>query len=117
MRHNFVLIITFISLLFASSANAQGIFKINNIKALGSGESAKEAKNNAIADAQGKAFGKLLKRITPDYTQHLWPELETEEISELVQGIDIDNEKLTSTHYEAVLNISFNEVFVEKLLQ
>ncbi|PIR37133.1 MAG: hypothetical protein COV35_11100 [Alphaproteobacteria bacterium CG11_big_fil_rev_8_21_14_0_20_39_49] len=117
MRNNFVLIITFILCLFSGLANAAGIFTVNNLKVSGKGENAKEAKNNAVDVAQSKAFKELLKRITPDYTQHLWPELENEEISELVQGIDIDNEKVTSTHYEAVIDISFNEVFVEKLLQ
>ncbi len=117
MRNKFVLIISFILFLYSGSAGAAGIFTINNVKAKGYGESAKEAKKNAIEAAQAEAFKAMLGRITPDYTQHLWPELENEAISELVQGIDVDQESLTSTHYEAVLNISFNEVFVEKLLQ
>lgn len=117
MRNNFVLIITFILCLSSSLANAAGIFTINNIKASGNGASAKEAKNNAVEKAQAEAFKELLKRVTPEHTQNIWPELGSEEISELVQGIDIDKEKVTSTHYEAVIDISFNEVFVEKLLQ
>jgi ribosomal protein L23 len=117
MRNNFVLIITVISLLIANVANAKGIFAINNVNAKGSGQTAKEAKNNAIEIAQETAFQELLKRITPDYTQHLWPTLEKEEISELVQGINIDKENVTSTRYEAQIDIVFNEIFVEKLLQ
>ena len=44
MRHNFVLMITFIIFLMAGTANAAGIFTINNISAKGDGENAKEAK-------------------------------------------------------------------------
>jgi len=117
MNSKIVLFSIVFSLLFGAVSNAGGVFTINNIRAKGDGQTAKEAKDNAIDVAQEEAFKKLLKRITPDYTQHLWPELEKEQISELVQGIDIDKEKLTSTHYEALINISFNEVFVQKLLQ
>lgn len=108
--------VVFLSL-YSGVAVASGIFTINDVKVEAAGESAKKAKDDAINEAQEKAFKELLTRITPDSTEDSWPKLSTEQISDLVQGIDIDKESLTATHYKAVMDISFNSVLVERLLK
>jgi hypothetical protein len=103
--------------LYSGVAVASSIFTINDIKVEATGESAKKAKDVAINEAQEKAFKELLTRITPESAQASLPQLSPEQISDLVQGIDIDKESVTATHYEAVMDISFNSVLVERLLK
>lgn len=109
----FFTILCFLSL----NAQASGVFKISNIEVSGNGNNAIEAKNNAILAGEAKAFNLLLERITPSFTSHLWPQIEGEQISDLVQGMDIKQETVLSRHYEATLDIIFNPIFVEKLLK
>lgn len=97
--------------------SAADIFTVNDVTVAGDGKSAVEAKNNAIAKGQEEAFKSLLEKITQSSSNTSWPALSSDEIADLVRSFDIKEEKITATHYQAVLNISFNRALVENLLQ
>ena len=116
MRLIYIIIPAFV-MLFSPVSFASDLFTVSGIEVSGNGKTATEAKENAIASGEEVAFKKLLERITPSFTRSLWPELSAVEISELVRGLDVNDEKITSSHYEAKLDISFNNLFVEKALK
>jgi hypothetical protein len=112
----FTLFVTFIAG-SAAPARAGDVFTVNNVEVSGQGASANAAKDNAIAAGEEYAFKKLLQSITVSSSEESWPKLTPEELADLVQGFDIQKEKVTAKHYEATLNISFNQALVEKLLK
>jgi hypothetical protein len=117
MRLFFVVFLVFFTIFVKYPAYADDIFTIKNIKAQAEAENAKDAKDAALKEGEANAFAQLLKRITPDFTEHLWPKLEAEQISDLVQAMNIQEEKITSKRYFATVDISFNQALTEQLLQ
>jgi len=107
---------TLFTVFFASYASAS-VFTIADIRVSADGKNALQAKEAALLEGEKKALKKLFERITPAFSSHLWPEPEDENISDLVQGFDIKDEEITRTHYNAIVNITFNSVFIEKMLQ
>ncbi|MCE3232702.1 MAG: hypothetical protein K0R98_959 [Rickettsiaceae bacterium] len=111
------LIIIGILLAFTQKADAAGLFTINNIEVSSDGDSAKQAKDNAITSAYNQAYKQLLGRIITSTPEDKWPSPNQEELSELVRGFDIVKEKVTQKHYKATLNVTFRKELIEKLLQ
>ena len=107
MRSLYLIIIA----IFIANPAFASVFTIADIEVSGEGATALEAKENAVAIGEAKAFKKLLARITPSFSSHLWPEPEADKLSEIVQGFDIKNEKITRTRYQASLNITFILIF------
>ncbi|MDB2414593.1 DUF2066 domain-containing protein [Rickettsiales bacterium] len=94
-------------------SQAADIFVVKDISISGEGKSATQAREAAISEGEVKAYDELIKKLTPSYMHHSLPEAEPEVISSLVQGMEINTEKVTSNHYEAVVNISFNPVLIK----
>ncbi len=93
------------------------MFTVNNINVVGAGENATEARSVGIASGETEAFEILLKRITPSFVHHALPAVEAQNISSMVLGMEIKNEKVTSNHYRALVNISFNPNSIKNLLK
>lgn len=105
-----------IMLLCVGKSSAADIYTIVDIDVSGEGQTAKEAKDSALRDGQRTAFTRLLDRITPSSARSSRPELNDDQISELVRGLEVQKEKITSSRYSATLSISFNQALVEKVL-
>jgi hypothetical protein len=119
MNSVYLVILTFFLTFIGATSNpaqASDIFTVNNIEVNGQGETAKLAKDNAIAVGEEYAFKQLLRLIATS-PEETWPQLNAEELADLIQGFDIQKEKVTAKHYEATLNISFNQALIEKLLK
>ncbi len=101
---------------FSGKAISADLFTIDGIKVNSTSTNAKQAKDNAMAAGQKEAFSKLLERITTSQPNNL-ANIDAAKISELVQGIEVNNEKITSTFYSATLSISFNRALVDNLLK
>lgn len=96
---------------------AADLFTVEDITVGGTGATAKEARATAMQEGEKKALGKLFRRITPALVHHALPQLESEEIASLVQEVEVKEEKITSNHYKATLNITFNQDLVRRTLQ
>lgn len=111
----------FLSLFIISSymngAYAADIYTIVDIEASASGRDATTARKVAIAESESKAYEVLLKRITPEFMQHYFPEISPEEISALVQSYDIKNESVTPNHYKAIVSVTFSRPLVRRHME
>lgn len=99
------------------SAFAADLFTVDGVKVSSSGSSAKQAKDAAMMAGQREAFAKLLERIASTKTTVDSSAIDTETLTNMVQGIEVNDEKVTSSYYSATLSISFNQSFVDKYLK
>lgn len=104
-----------LAFMVCSGALAADLFTIDGIKVSSSGANAKQAKDAATLAGQREAFTKLLERIASNQTTP--PDISPENLAEMVQGIEVNDEKVTATYYSATLNISFNRSFVDNFLK
>lgn len=116
MRHSIYVILLLLNTLIVKDTMAADLFTIDNIKTTSNGATANQAKDTAVLAGQRDAFAQLLQRIAPDANE-TYRNIEAATLAELVQGIEVNDEKITASYYSATLNISFNKSMVEKLLQ
>jgi|GEM_PF-5569537 len=111
-------IITFlVAILIYSGSFADSLFTVDGIKVSNSGASAKQAKESATLTGKREAFDILLQRVASDPTNASLTGIDSAKLNELVQGVEVNDEKVTASYYSATLSISFNKSMVEKLLQ
>lgn len=114
MKH--IRFITFIlTIIIFTAAFAADLFTVDNIKVNKTGTSGKQAKEDATISGEREAFTKLIERIAPD-NHTIANSIDAAKISDLVQGIEVNDEKVTATYYSATLSISFNRSLVDKFL-
>lgn len=114
MKH--IRFITFIiSVFLCNAAFAADIYTVDSIKVSKTGTSAKQAKEDATIAGQREAFTTLLGRIAPTSSTS-FADIDSEKLGNLVQGIEVNDEKITATYYSATLSISFNRTLVDKFL-
>lgn len=99
------------------SAMAADMFTVYDIEVSGSGADAKTAKEQAVLSGEKQALDILLQRIVPSYESGSMPEIADSTLSDMVQGIEVDNEKITQSYYKATLGISFNKSYVVNFLE
>ncbi len=93
------------------------IFTITGVAVDAEAETATAARKLALAEGQRRALRRLLRRLTlrADYSRH--PEPDDVTLTALVRGIEIEDEKTSSTRYLAKLAISFKKDEVRSLLR
>ncbi len=117
MNRLYTVIFTLIFAVFSMGSHAADLFTVKGIDASGTSDNAKESKKIALKNGEREALYKLFDRITPQYVQNSLPKLDDEQISELVRGFDVKDEKITRNFYKANLSISFNPLFIGRLLE
>lgn len=109
--------IAFLLTIFICNATfAADLFTVGNIKVSKTGSNAKQIKEEATLAGEREAFAKLLERITSSPTNNNLSNIDAEKLADLVQGIEVNDEKITASYYSATLSISFNRTLVDKLL-
>lgn len=103
-------------LFFALPVNAEGIFVIDNIYADRAGNSATEARNLAIEDAQAQGLEIVIRRITDPQARTAIPKLSPQGISALVKSFEIIEEKITGNRYQGRFNVFYDEAQIKELL-
>ncbi len=94
---------------------AADLFTIDDIKVTNTGQSAKEAKDGALLIGQRQAFTQLVERLSDKNTNV--PTIDDSQLSDIIQGVEVYNEKITPTYYKATFSISFNKAMVVKILK
>ncbi len=100
-----------------TGAFADSLFTVDGIKVNSSGANAKQAKESATLSGEREAFSILLERIAADPKNSSLTGMDSGKISELVQVVEVNDEKVTASYYSATLSISFNKQLVEKLIK
>lgn len=100
-----------------SSGGANDIFAVTGVAVDATAASATEARDLALVAGQRQALTRLLRRLTlaADYGRH--PRLNDSSVAALVQGIEISNEKTSSTRYLAKLRIQFKKNGIRRHLR
>ncbi|CAO3452617.1 hypothetical protein [Azospirillum argentinense] len=80
-------------------------FTVTGVKVDVSAANANAARDQAIRDAQVKAWAELYKRLVPTATSV--PRVSDIELARLVQGFEIDDEKVSATRYVGSITVRF----------
>lgn len=102
----------FLQLTF-NNAYAEATYTIENIAVQAEGQNATEARAAAIEDGQAKAFAALLQKLSAPPQ----PSVPATQISRMVRGIEVLDEKISSNRYRATLTIAFIPSSVRSYLQ
>ena len=101
-----------------SSVFAQNTpFTITGIPVETNGKTASEARSQAMLYAESRAFNLLMQQLTPPYAHNKLPKLSPKEIAGMVQGIEVEEEKVVGSHYRASLSVSFYPHYIRSLLE
>ncbi len=90
----------------APTANtAADAFAVSGVKVDITAANANSARDSAIREAQSRAWTELYKRLVP--TGGAAPKLPETELAKLVQGFEIDEEKVSATQYIGSITVRF----------
>jgi hypothetical protein len=106
-----------LALSMAPSRAADTLFTVSGIKVDATAASATEARDNAIAQGRPIAWTKLFHRLTRDKDWPRQPQLDGDTLLHMIRGIEIANEKRSSTRYLADVTYDFNPADVRRILQ
>jgi hypothetical protein len=100
---------------FAAPARGD-LFTVANVAVEASASDAVQAKKIAIETAQRRAFHSLLLRLTDFRLHDRLPPVQHEQIERLVTNIDVRNEGVSNTSYQASFDVGFSSPGVKQLL-
>ena len=103
--------------LLTTPSHASDLFTIESIPVNQTGKDATEARALAMAQAESEAFKILMQKIADPNQQASLPPLAPTEISAMVRGFEVANEKITGTGYSADFTINFNPAAVRAYVQ
>ena len=99
------------------SAWAQNFYTIDDVAVDVTAEAAATAQQRALVDAQRVAYDRLMRRLVgPDAIARV-PPADDARLQALVQGIEVNEEKRSSTRYIAKLTVAFRPDPVRNLLR
>lgn len=104
-----------LSALGVAAAPLEDVFTVSGVAVDAEAETATAARELALAEGQRQAFRRLVERLVLGADQARRPELAEPALTALVQGIEIQEEKTSSTRYLAKLTISFKKDEVRQL--
>ena len=100
-----------------AEARAEEVYTVHDIAVDSSAKSAADARAIALAKGQRKAFERLLRRLVFSEDLVLLPNLKDGKISQFTNGYIINEARLSSTRYRALLIFYFNKNRVRELLR
>jgi hypothetical protein len=100
-----------------AAAPLEDVFTVSGVAVDAEAETAAVARELALAEGQRQAFRRLVERLVLGADQPRRPELAEPALTALVQGIEIQEEKTSSTRYLAKLTIRFKKDEVRQLLR
>lgn len=101
---------------FSMPARAD-MYAVENIPVDVTAENATQAKEQAVLEAQEKAFYKMLERLTLASDMESLPNLSNEDILNLVQDFSVSNEKTSPVRYMASVTVQFNPDAIQTFFQ
>jgi len=118
MRERRGLLMAVVLLLLAWPAAAQAdVYVIRDVSVDESAGTAEEARSAAIAKAQSEAWNRLMLRLVVPAEQGRVPRPTGREFDNLVQSLEISDERLTASSYKARVTVRFRRDAVQGLLR
>jgi hypothetical protein len=100
-----------------AAAQSADLWTVANIPVDATGVSPSAAKEAALAQGRQRAWGEVVRRITPSSEWSRQPKLTDQELEPLVKSFDIASEKHSSTRYLATVTYVFNPSGVRAALK
>ncbi|MBP2294414.1 DUF2066 domain-containing protein [Azospirillum rugosum] len=97
-----------------SAALAADGYTVQGVKVDVSAANANAARDQAIREAQVKAWAEMYKRLVPNATTA--PKVSDNDLARLVQGFEIDDEKVSATRYLGSITVRFRPNAVRDML-
>lgn len=94
----------------------QNPYVIRGVEVEVTGGSATEAREAALQNGEREAYRQLVEEYVPRQHRETLMNLPPEQIRRLIQGFEVQNEKITSDSYQAKLTYTFNKAEVDALL-
>ncbi len=107
----------FLSIFFLCFSVWADIFTVRNISVDIVDENASEAKIKAFQLASRRGFNALMRRLIIDEDLEKIPPLSDDELTFLISGIQVQDEKTSQIRYIANVAVSFKQHEIEKMLQ
>ncbi|MCH2547399.1 MAG: DUF2066 domain-containing protein [Alphaproteobacteria bacterium] len=93
-------------------------YTIQNVEVSASADTGTTARMNALAQAESEAFARLLEQyLAPDEAAARAAKTKDYEISRMVRGYEVQNEKVTGNSYSATLDVAFDPTQVQTFLR
>ena len=102
---------------FSAPALAADLFTVTGVPVDATADSSANARVHALAEGQRLAYRQLLQRLTLRSDWARLPNVDEAGLNDLVLGIEIADERTSSTRYIAKLSVSFNRDGVRALLR
>lgn len=99
----------------AAPGSAQDVYTVRDVDVDVTAASAAAARDEAITEAQRKAFQQLVRRLTPEGTPV--PTVTDAQVAPLVQDFEVQRERSSSVRYLATFTVRFRPNAVRSLLQ
>lgn len=99
----------------AAQGSSQDVYTVRDVEVDVTAASAAAARDQAITEAQRKAFQQLVQRLTPPGTSA--PSASDTQVASLVQDFEVQRERSSSVRYLATLTVRFRPNAVRSLLQ
>jgi hypothetical protein len=112
-------VLPFILLATLSGAVAQSsgsLYEVAKISVDTTAADAVAARSIGMAEAQARAVKTVLQRLVPTSAQGQLPELSSEDVEGLINGVAIRKEQNSTTRYIATLDVSVSEQGIKQLL-
>lgn len=92
-------------------------FTVSDVRVDATAETGVEARGRAVAAGQRAAFDRLIERIVPESERGQIPQLTDPELSRLIVGYEVQEERTSGVRYLATLSFTFAEDQVKALLR
>jgi len=99
-----------------TSDSIDRLFTIKAVKVDVVSRRASEARRIALANAEQQAYAKLLRKITQPSGRDRLPELNSEQIQNMISGIQVVEEQSSSRRYVAALDVRFEPSIMSRFL-
>lgn len=101
----------------ATAAADEEVFTVADVPVDVTASDAELARATALAKGQRQALERLFRRLVPDAQVPRLPILTGDEITELVQGFQVDEERVAPRRYRALLSFIFKSDAIRSLLR
>ncbi|MGE0666580.1 MAG: DUF2066 domain-containing protein [Sphingomonadales bacterium] len=101
---------------FADAAEYFNAFEVREVPVDVTADTAANARNIAIGEAQSRALDLLLRRMTLKEDRGRLPRLDGNSVSRLVQSLQFDEERYSSTRYIGKVTVAFSPGGIRSLL-
>lgn len=98
-------------------AHAQAVFVVADVPVDVTATDANQARDQALNAGMRDALVRLLRRMAPQETYSRLPQPNPRDLSALVYGIEVKNERTSPTRYLATVTVSFKKDAIRALLQ